>query len=73
MCAVAQVTFPLELDVYDFCTPELQKQLAPARDALKDYQDKLAMVGSGYSGLCSGVVSGLTSLTGWYADMHCGL
>lgn len=31
--------------MYDFCTPELQQQLAPARTVLKDYQDKLALVG----------------------------
>jgi hypothetical protein len=33
-----QVTFPMEFDVYDYCTPELQKQLAAPRMALKDYQ-----------------------------------
>eukprot|EP00878_Enallax_costatus_P019189 GHUV01020238.1.p1 GENE.GHUV01020238.1~~GHUV01020238.1.p1 ORF type:complete len:139 (-),score=21.02 GHUV01020238.1:363-779(-) len=49
LCCWHQVTFPLELDVYDFCTPELQKQLAPARTALKDYQDKLAFVSAATS------------------------
>ncbi|KAF8058875.1 UBP7 [Scenedesmus sp. PABB004] len=38
-----KVTFPLEFDAYDFCTPELQAQLAGPRAALKDYQDKLAL------------------------------
>jgi hypothetical protein len=28
----------MEFDVYDYCTPELQKQLAGPRTALKDYQ-----------------------------------
>jgi hypothetical protein len=28
----------MEFDVYDYCTPELQKQLAAPRLALKDYQ-----------------------------------
>eukprot|EP00879_Flechtneria_rotunda_P001744 GHRR01001907.1.p1 GENE.GHRR01001907.1~~GHRR01001907.1.p1 ORF type:complete len:495 (+),score=192.81 GHRR01001907.1:202-1686(+) len=37
-----KVTFPLELDVYDFCTPQLQKQLAGPRALLQNYQDKLA-------------------------------
>lgn len=37
-----QVAFPAELDVYDFCTPELQQQLKAPRDAYKDYQDMLA-------------------------------
>jgi len=37
-----QVAFPAELDVYDFCTPELQQQLQAPREAYKDYQDKLA-------------------------------
>lgn len=41
--ACCQVTFPLELDVYDYCTPELQQQLSGPRTALKDYQDKLAL------------------------------
>lgn len=30
--------------MYDFCTADLQKQLTPARTALRDYQDKLALV-----------------------------
>lgn len=37
-----QVAFPAELDVYDFCTPELQQQLKAPREAYKDYQDMLA-------------------------------
>jgi hypothetical protein len=37
-----QVAFPAELDVYDFCTAELQQQLQPAREALRAYQDMLA-------------------------------
>lgn len=42
-CSVQmQVAFPAELDVYDFCTPELQQQLQAPREAYKDYQDKLA-------------------------------
>lgn len=42
MRACLQVAFPAELDVYDFCTPELQQQLKAPRDAYKDYQDMLA-------------------------------
>ncbi|KAL4904692.1 hypothetical protein BDW74DRAFT_27700 [Aspergillus multicolor] len=31
-----KVTFPAELDVVDFCTDELQKQLIPVRDKVRD-------------------------------------
>lgn len=41
-CILPQVAFPAELDVYDFCTPELQQQLRAPRDAYKNYQDMLA-------------------------------
>jgi hypothetical protein len=37
------VTYPLELDAYDFCSPELKKALDGPRAALKDWQDKKAM------------------------------
>lgn len=36
------MAFPAELDVYDFCTPELQQQLKAPREAYKNYQDMLA-------------------------------
>lgn len=41
-CVSLQVTFPLDLDVYDFCTAELTKQLEAPRAALKDWEDKKA-------------------------------
>jgi ubiquitin carboxyl-terminal hydrolase 14 len=44
MPTAPQVAFPVELDVYDFCTPELQAQLKGPRDALKDHQDRLAVI-----------------------------
>ncbi|VIO99689.1 Ubiquitin carboxyl-terminal hydrolase family protein [Brugia malayi] len=34
------VKFPLILDLYDMCTPELQQELLPARDAFKEEEDK---------------------------------
>lgn len=34
------IKFPLSLDVYDLCTPELQKRLTPAREAFKIEEDK---------------------------------
>lgn len=36
------VKFPLNLDVYDLCSPELQEKLVPARDKFKEQEDKLA-------------------------------
>jgi hypothetical protein len=41
-CIAPQVAFPAELDVYDFCAPELQQQLKAPREAWKNYQDMLA-------------------------------
>jgi ubiquitin carboxyl-terminal hydrolase 14 len=34
------IKFPLSLDVFDLCTPELQKRLIPMRTKFKDYEDK---------------------------------
>ena len=34
------IKFPLSLDVYDLCTPELQKRLTPTREAFKIEEDK---------------------------------
>ncbi|VDP26148.1 unnamed protein product, partial [Onchocerca flexuosa] len=34
------VKFPLILDLYDMCTPELQQKLLPARDAFKEEEDR---------------------------------
>ncbi|VDM93945.1 unnamed protein product [Onchocerca ochengi] len=34
------VKFPLILDLYDMCTPELQQELLPARDAFKEEEDR---------------------------------
>ncbi|GAX83581.1 hypothetical protein CEUSTIGMA_g11006.t1 [Chlamydomonas eustigma] len=36
-----KVSFGLELDVYDFCAPELKLQLDGPRAALKEHQDRL--------------------------------
>ncbi|KAI6191958.1 Ubiquitin carboxyl-terminal hydrolase [Aphelenchoides bicaudatus] len=35
------VKFPAILDVFDFCTPELQQKLLPQREAHKLYDDKM--------------------------------
>lgn len=37
-----QVAFPAELDVHDFCTPELQQQLKAPRETYRIYQERLA-------------------------------
>ena len=37
----SQVSYPLELDVYEFCGPELKQQLDPARTRYKELQDRL--------------------------------
>ena len=37
------VKFPLTLDVFDLCSPELQQKLAPMRELFKEQEDKLAM------------------------------
>lgn len=34
------IKFPMSLDVYDLCTPELQQRLVPARDKFKAEEDK---------------------------------
>lgn len=34
------VKFPMVLDVFELCTPELQRKLQPRRDAFKEYEDK---------------------------------
>ncbi|CAD5234332.1 unnamed protein product [Bursaphelenchus xylophilus] len=34
------VKFPMILDVFDLCSPELQIKLKPQRDAFKEYEDK---------------------------------
>lgn len=36
------VKFPLNLDVFDLCSPELQEKLLPAREKFKEQEDKLA-------------------------------
>jgi hypothetical protein len=38
---ILQVSFGMELDVYDFCAPELKSQLDGPRAALKEHQDRL--------------------------------
>lgn len=37
---VSQVAFPMELDVYDFCSTELKAKLDGPRSILKDEQDR---------------------------------
>jgi len=34
------IKFPMSLDVFDLCTPELQQRLTPARDRFKAEEDK---------------------------------
>ena len=36
----SQVTFPVDLDVYDFCSDELRKELEGPRAALKEWEDE---------------------------------
>lgn len=43
------VKFPMALDVFDLCSPELQQKLIPMRDRFKEEDDKRieeAQVGS---------------------------
>jgi len=37
------VKFPLTLDLFDLCTPELQEKLGPMRELFKEQEDKLAL------------------------------
>ena len=39
-----QVDFPLVLDMYDFCSDELKKQLAGPREAVKAEEDRIANI-----------------------------
>lgn len=34
------VKYPLSLDVYDLCSPELQKKLVPMRSKFKEFEEK---------------------------------
>ena len=34
------IKFPMSLDVFDLCTPELQQRLTPERDRFKAEEDK---------------------------------
>lgn len=36
------IKFPVELDVYELCTPELQDKLAPMRDKFKVAEERQA-------------------------------
>ncbi|KAJ2909039.1 deubiquitinating enzyme [Coemansia aciculifera] len=40
---VKSVKFPLDLDVTEFCTAELQAQMRPARQRVRDLDDRIAM------------------------------
>lgn len=37
---IKRVQFPFDLDMVGFCTPDLQKKLAPAKDRLKQLCDE---------------------------------
>merc|ERR1719431_1018311 len=37
------IKFPMMLDTFDFCTPELQNKLKPMRTKFKDYEDSIVM------------------------------
>ena len=39
-----QVDFPLVLDMYDFCSDDLKKQLAGPREAVKAEEDRKANI-----------------------------
>ena len=39
-CGWQDIKFPMILDVYDLCTPDLQKRLQPMRDRIKEQDDK---------------------------------
>ena len=39
MCS-QDVKFPLQLDVFDLCSPELQQKLIPMRDRFKEEDEK---------------------------------
>jgi len=34
------IKFPMSLDIFDLCTPDLQQRLIPARDKFKAEEDK---------------------------------
>ena len=35
------IKFPMMLDTFDLCTPELQEKLVPMRNKFKDYEDSI--------------------------------
>merc|ERR1719225_1693128 len=37
------IKFPMMLDCFDYCTPELQEKLVPMRRKFKDYEDAIVM------------------------------
>lgn len=37
------IKFPMMLDTFDFCTPELQNKLLPMRTKFKDYEESIVM------------------------------
>ena len=39
--SVQDVKFPLKLDMFEFCSPELQQKLTPVRQKFKEVEDKL--------------------------------
>ena len=51
------IKFPMMLDCFDYCTPELQEKLVPMRRKFKDYEDAIVMtaqkVGFIICGICS--------------------
>jgi hypothetical protein len=57
-----QVTFPAELDVFDFCSAELKKELEAPRQALKDYEDE-QVGGAGDAGWL--LVASVLVAAGW--------
>ncbi|CAG0880913.1 unnamed protein product [Darwinula stevensoni] len=44
------IKFPLDLDVFDLCTPELQSRLTPMRTRFKEVEDKMAEIPPGKKG-----------------------
>ena len=41
--SLQDIKYQLKLDMYEFCTPELQKKLLEARNKFKDVEEKKAV------------------------------
>ena len=51
ICLFSQdIKYQVKLDMYDFCTPELQEKLLPIRKRYKEVEDKKTVSGGGWGG-----------------------